>query len=135
MRKILFLTNRDQISSIIRSEWPTVKKMGSFGEQLQLEVMDVAAGSTQHQAGDQQLLTSCALLVVSWMGGGQDPYIKELCQTCSRQAVPYVITFTQPAEPVLFEAIPPDWAEIIRDYLLFGGSENIHNWFLWLAGT
>ncbi|MBP2657201.1 MAG: hypothetical protein H6Q69_233, partial [Firmicutes bacterium] len=92
MRKILFLTNRDQISSIIRSEWPTVKKMGSFGEQLQLEVMDVAAGSTQHQAGDQQLLTSCALLVVSWMGGGQDPYIKELCQTCSRQAVPYVIT-------------------------------------------
>lgn len=133
MRKILFLTNRDQISSIIRSEWPTVKKMGSFGEQLQLEVMDVAAGSTQHQAGDQQLLTSCALLVVSWMGGGQDPYIKELCQTCSRQAVPYVITFTQPAQPVLFEAIPSDWAEIIRDYLLFGGSENIHNWFLWLG--
>lgn len=105
------------------------------GSRMQVAVEIVAAHANELQLKKNSLLhlaEANSLCIVSWMGSSQDTLIKEISRLWPFQNIPYVISFTQVSDPLLHKNMPAAWAETIRDYLVYGGRENIRNLLLWL---
>ena len=134
MCKIIFLTNRDQLGGSVQSAYQDLMKQGLLCSTMQVAVETVVPSEVRHEKYNSQNMSAVnTVFIVSWMGSSQDPFIKEVSKQWSFQGIPYVITFTQPSELLMFKVMPAAWAKSIRDYLLYGGRENIRNLLLWLG--
>jgi len=133
MKRIVFTTNRDQIGSVIQAAKHNIIAKGLLPPTLDIHVEEgIAIEVNPVSAMQSNEEEAPAVVVIPWMGSCEDPFIKGKVAALSEESIPYVVTTTQ-AEPLLFANMEQHAAETIRDYLSFGGMENIENMLLWLG--
>lgn len=133
MHSIVIISNRDQIGSVLQSAKHKLLSQNRLPESIEIRIEEGVADEVLVDAEQRNCKDATAsVVVIPWMGSSEDHFIARKVAMLNEMNTPYLVTTTQ-AEPLCFSGIELADAERIRDYLAYGGMENIENLLLWLS--
>lgn len=135
MANIIVLTNKEPVESAIGVAYQRMQKTCDVFSQINI-IMEFVEQS-EYQDGKNtrsSFKTHADLAIVVWMGSGQDNYVQDSIRLLETVDTPYLVSGAQ-SEPILFNHMTQSQAELIRDYLLYGGNKNTDNLLCFLVTT
>ena len=134
--KVIFLTNRDQIFNNYVKVFNQEKVRNRLLDDMNIEFLFADAKNVAEIGIKEKLRIEAGnLVLISWMGAPEDPYIKQLEKEMQKGGTRFAMHFTTSTLDSHFGLIDAEQAEIFQKYLSYGGIQNTIGLFSWIAST
>ena len=132
MGRIIFLTNMERQHLMLEKARAGVVLAGMQADGRMVLLSDAVPWGTEWQ----KTFKASDIVIFTWMGSGLDTaFLKKSAAFLRKQKITHAMLISDPDAGELSYGVSPQDKEQLQKYLSYGGVENFHQFWRWLART